>query len=93
MRLFPRPQYSWATISSSQGKRVMIRGTASEPDRTGAFQRHLLAPLLSGAWALRHDVRLVDALCIELADQLDATIVTTDSAVASATPTADRIQP
>lgn len=48
------------------------------------FRRHLLAPLLSGAWALHHNVRLVDALYLELANQLDATIITTDSGLASA---------
>ena len=50
------------------------------------FQRHLLAPLLSSAWTLHHSVRLVDALYVELADQLDAVIVTTDSGMAAATP-------
>lgn len=56
------------------------------------FQRHLLAPLLIGAWSLHHNVRLVDALYIELARQLDATIVTTDSGMASAATSADRIE-
>ncbi len=56
------------------------------------FQRHLLAPLLTGAWALHHNVRLADALYIELADQLDATIVTTDSAMASGTTGADYLE-
>lgn len=56
------------------------------------FQRHLLAGLLNGAWALHHNVRLVDALYIELAEQLDASIVTTDSGMASATTSADHIR-
>jgi predicted nucleic acid-binding protein len=56
------------------------------------FHRHLLAPLLGGAWALRHNVRLVDALYIELANQLDATIVTTDSGMASASANAVQIE-
>jgi len=55
------------------------------------FQRHLLAPLLEGAWALHNNVRLVDALYIELANQLDATIVTTDSVMASASPDVEHI--
>lgn len=42
------------------------------------FHRHLLPPLLEGAWARHHNVRLVDALYIELANQVDATIITTD---------------
>lgn len=56
------------------------------------FHRHLLAPLLAGAWALQHNVRLVDALYIELASQLGATIVTTDSGMASASPNAEHIE-
>jgi predicted nucleic acid-binding protein len=55
------------------------------------FQRHLLAPLLQGAWAMHHNVRLVDALYIELANQLDATILTTDSGMATAAPKAEHI--
>lgn len=56
------------------------------------FHRHLLAPLLEGAWALHHNVRLVDALYIELASQLDATIITTDSGMASASANAEHIR-
>jgi predicted nucleic acid-binding protein len=56
------------------------------------FQRHLLSPLLTGAWALHHNVRLVDALYIELGKQLDAVIVTTDSGMAAATTSADYLE-
>lgn len=56
------------------------------------FHRYLLAPLLEGAWALHHNVRLVDALYIELANQLDATIVTTDSGMATAAAIAELIE-
>ena len=56
------------------------------------FQRHLLGPLLERAWALHHNVRLVDALYIELANQLDATILTTDAGMASAAPNAELIE-
>jgi predicted nucleic acid-binding protein len=56
------------------------------------FHRHLLPPLLEGAWARHHNVRLVDALYIELAIQLDATIITTDSGMSAATPNAERIE-
>jgi predicted nucleic acid-binding protein len=55
------------------------------------FQRHMLAPLLAGAWALHHNVRLVDALYIELSNQMDATIITTDSGMAAASGNADHI--
>ena len=55
------------------------------------FHRHLLAPLLEGAWALHQNVRLVDALYIELGRQLDATILTTDSGMATAAGKAEHI--
>jgi predicted nucleic acid-binding protein len=55
------------------------------------FRRRLLAPLLAGAWTLHHKVRLVDALYIELANQLKATIVTTDSGMASAATDSEHI--
>jgi predicted nucleic acid-binding protein len=56
-------------------------------------QRQLLPPLLAGAWARRADLRLVDALYVELAHQLDARLVTTDQRLARATPLADPITP
>jgi predicted nucleic acid-binding protein len=55
------------------------------------FRRHLLTQLLDGAWSLHDNVRLVDALYIELANQLNATIVTTDSGMAATSPSADHI--
>jgi predicted nucleic acid-binding protein len=55
------------------------------------FRRHLLPQLLDGAWSLHDNVGLVDALYIELANQLNATIVTTDSGMAATSPSADHI--
>jgi len=55
------------------------------------ISRHLLAPLLSGAWKRRHNLRLIDALNVELADQLNATIITTDAGLAAASPAAELI--
>ena len=46
--------------------------------------RHPLAPLLTVAWRRRGNLRLVDALYVELANQLDTLIVTTDRGLASA---------
>lgn len=46
--------------------------------------RHPLAPLLAGAWRRRGSLRLVDAIYVELASQLDTLIVTTDRGLASA---------
>ena len=69
------------------------RQAAARIERVEAapFQRHLLAPLLTGAWKLRHNLRLVDALYVELATRLDTSIVTTDAGLAAASPTADLV--
>ncbi|NOX22290.1 MAG: type II toxin-antitoxin system VapC family toxin [Actinobacteria bacterium] len=55
------------------------------------IERHLLAPLLAGAWKLRHNLRLVDAVYVELATQLGAAVVTTDAGLAAATPVAEHV--
>lgn len=64
-----------------------IELTAAAP-----FHRHPLAPLLTGAWQMQHNVRLVDALYVQLATQLAATIVTTDAGLAAHIPEAHLIQ-
>jgi predicted nucleic acid-binding protein len=56
-------------------------------------QRQLLPPLLAGAWARRADLRLADALYVELAHQLDAPLITTDQRLARATPLAQPLSP
>jgi predicted nucleic acid-binding protein len=53
--------------------------------------RYLLPGLLAGAWTRRADLRLVDALYVELAAQLQAPLVTTDLRLAKATPLAEAI--
>jgi predicted nucleic acid-binding protein len=55
------------------------------------LQRHLLMPLLAGAWKLRQNLRLVDALYVELANQIEARIITTDAGLASASAKADLV--
>jgi predicted nucleic acid-binding protein len=54
-------------------------------------ERHPLPPLLSEAWRLWQNLRLVDALYVTLAQQLDAPLITTDGRLASATATAQLI--
>ena len=49
---------------------------------------HALDGLVLGAWARRHNLRLTDALYVELAAQLDTVVVTTDRRLARATPLA-----
>ena len=62
-------------------------------ERTSAapMHRHHLAPLLQGAWLRRHNLRLVDALYVELATVINATIITTDSGLSSASARAELI--
>ncbi len=57
------------------------------------IRRHDLAPLLTGAWRRRANLRLVDALYVELASRLDVAIVTTDAGLASAAPMAELVTP
>lgn len=53
--------------------------------------RHDLAALIEGAWNLRHNLRLVDALYVALAARLEAPLVTTDGALAAASPAAELV--
>lgn len=46
--------------------------------------RHEVSGLLVGAWSRRQRLRLADALYVELADQLTATLITTDQALGRA---------
>jgi predicted nucleic acid-binding protein len=46
------------------------------------IRRHLLGGLLTGAWAARDKLRLVDALYVELAEKIGATLLTTDARLA-----------
>ena len=50
-------------------------------------RRHQLSQLLTGAWNRRGNLRLVDTLYVELAEQLDAPIITTDERLAATAPT------
>ena len=50
------------------------------------IHRHLLHPLTAGAWARRHSLRLTDAYYVELADHLEASLITTDQRLARAAP-------
>lgn len=53
------------------------------------IQRHPVGPLLTGAWDRRGDLRLVDALYVELAERLDAPIISTDDRFVAAAPRAE----
>lgn len=55
---------------------------------TAPIQRHDVNALLIGTWARRHELRLVDALYVQLAVSLNHPLVTTDRRLRSA-PLAD----
>ena len=90
------PAHFDAEVLSALGRlqrdgQLTIRQVTSRLQRVSAapVQRHLLAPLLNGAWKLRHNLRLVDALYVELANRLEAPVVTTDARFAAASPVAE----
>lgn len=58
---------------------------------TAPIERHHLAGLLAGAWAAREHLQLVDALYVELAASLGATLLTTDARLASQCATAELV--
>jgi len=66
---------------------------AALDELTGApIRRHPLAPLLSGAWPRREELRLVDALYVELAVELDQlALLSTDRRLARASPLVELI--
>lgn len=55
--------------------------------------RHAIADLAPGAWGRRGDIRLVDALYVELAVRLHVKVLTTDRRLARATPLAEDVTP
>ncbi len=57
------------------------------------LQRHPVAELLTAAWALRDDLRLVDALYVALAAHLGVRLVTTDHRLARACGVAEALPP
>jgi predicted nucleic acid-binding protein len=92
------PAHFDAEVLSALGRlqragEMSVRQATPRLQRVSAapIQRHLLAPLLTGAWKGRHNLRLVDALYVELANRLDAPIITTDAGLAAASPAADLI--
>lgn len=57
----------------ADGVEAMLMRLAAAP-----IQRHPVAALLIGAWARRQQLRLADALYVELAAGLDLPLITTD---------------
>lgn len=79
------PAHVDAEVLSALG-RLQRAGALSERDvahhirrlAKAPITRHALPPLLAGAWARRHAIRLADALYCELASEMGAPLVTTD---------------
>ena len=63
-----------------------------EAVESSGFERHPVHPLLQGAWRRRSNLRLVDALYVELAASLDVSVVSTDGALAAAMPIVEVIR-
>jgi predicted nucleic acid-binding protein len=85
------PAHFGAEVLSALGR--LHRADALDDDEAGAaldrlaampVAEHRVADLLPGAWARRGRLRLVDALYVALADELDALVVTTDRRLARA---------
>jgi predicted nucleic acid-binding protein len=76
-----------------RGGHITAADVAERLQRLAAapFERHPLPGLLSGAWERRHNFRLVDALYVELATDIDAPLITIDAGLAAAAPMAERI--
>ena len=94
------PAHLDAEVLSAIG-RLHRAGRLGERDVTGRLkllmeapiERHLLAPLMLGAWRRRKNLRLVDALYVELASQLGLPLITADTRLASASRIAELAAP
>jgi predicted nucleic acid-binding protein len=93
--LVAAPAHLKAEVLSALGRRVRSGiSTAAEAEAavshvaSSIIEAHPLEGLLAGAWERRENLRLVDALYVELAAQLDTVVITTDRRLARATPLA-----
>lgn len=71
--------------------RLSVRQVATRLDwlNRAPIARHLLGPLVAGAWQKRHRVSLPDGLYVELAERLQAPLLTTDARLGRAYPGAE----
>jgi predicted nucleic acid-binding protein len=84
------PAHVDSEVLSALGRIHRAGGVAADAVRRlvagfaeASIQRHPLAPLLRGAWELRGNMRLNDALYVELCHQLGCTLVTVDRRLAA----------
>lgn len=92
------PAHMDAEVLSALGRlqRAEVLTTAGVDDALSALSaipvtRHSVAELAAGAWARRADLRLTDALYIELAARLRVQVLTTDHRLARASSLAESI--
>ena len=90
------PAHFDAEVLSAMGRLhraqlMTARQVTTRLDRLASapIERHALPPLLAGAWRRRDNLRLVDALYVELADRLSTKVVTTDARLAGASSIAE----
>lgn len=94
------PAHFDAEVLSALG-RMSRGGMLDESDTTerihvlanSPFTRHTLTGLLEGAWSRRENFRIVDALYVELAESLDARLLTADRSLARAFDLAEYVGP
>jgi predicted nucleic acid-binding protein len=73
------------SLSTADVERLLLDARATP------IERHALHDLTAGAWARRGNLRASDAYYVELADRLDAPLITTDRRLARATPLAELV--
>ncbi|MBB4686599.1 type II toxin-antitoxin system VapC family toxin [Amycolatopsis jiangsuensis] len=92
------PAHFDAEVLSALGR--LQRAGELTPDEVAAaldrltslpLTRHPVAELAAGAWSRRADLRLTDALYVELAARLRTVVLTTDRRLARATTLAEEI--
>jgi predicted nucleic acid-binding protein len=93
------PAHLDAEVLSALGRLERSRRLSSEAARTrlgrledAVITRHPLAPLVVSAWGRRAQLRLVDALYVELAERLGAPLLTTDRRLRAAYPGSELIE-
>jgi predicted nucleic acid-binding protein len=97
-RVLHAPAHLDAEVLSALGRlhragSLTARAVSRQIDLVAAapIDRHPLAEMLRGAWMRRAQLRLADALYVELAVRLGLPLVTTDAALGRATSVAEVI--
>ena len=79
-------------LERAGGLDTATASTALDELAVAPIVRHDLASLLVGAWSAREELRLVDALYVELSSTLGAALVTTDGRLARASAVAELVR-